>query len=165
MDKKIVTETASITFGQKYFSDNKSKSVSEGVQKETDINVIKNISKKVVERDAALSRKERIALEIKALQQEDTEIDQYLFEIDETLEAFGAIRYTEEFLELLIQVEMLRSKKNNLIRLKDQVMKNEVTVETILALIDLDSEITSYIYEQHEGSKVAWLFNIIKMKG
>ena len=133
---------------------------------DNEVNIINSISTVVSERDAALSRKERIAQEIERLQTEDEGIDNYISGIDEKLEAYGSIRYTEEFLEQLIQEELLKSKRENLIRLKDEVMKGESTVETILSLIDLDAEIKSFILGQHEGSSIGRLFNnIIGMGG
>lgn len=126
-----------------------------------EVNIIKTISKTVSERDAALSRKERIAKEIEMLQAEDADVDRYILGIDEKLEAYGSIRYTEEFLEMLIQEELLRSKRENLIRLKDEVMKGEATVISILALIDMDPIIKPFIACQHEGSKIGRLFKTI----
>ncbi|MGE7951917.1 hypothetical protein [Lysinibacillus xylanilyticus] len=128
-------------------------------------NCLHEVAELVIKREAATDRRMRIDEEIKKLQKEDAGIITYLSNIDEKLEAFGSIRYTEDFLDALIEEETLRSKKGNLIRLKDEVIKGTSGVETVLAIIDQDTELRDFIYKQHEGTFVAKMFRNISNMG
>ena len=126
---------------------------------------LREVAELVIKREAATDRRMRINEEIKKLQEEDAGILTYLTIIDEKLEAFGSIRYTEDFLDALIEEEILQSKKGNLIRLKDEVMKGISSVETVLAIIDQDTELRDFIYGQHEGTFIAKMFRNISNMG
>ena len=129
-----------------------------------EVNVIKQLGSAFSQIEGAKDRKGRITQAIMALQEEERALDNFIRGKEEILEAYGKVRYTEELLDLLIQEEILSSKRLNLIRLKDEIMKGTMTPETIVSLIILDKKVKKYIDVQAEGSKVAKLFqNITKM--
>lgn len=99
--------------------------------------------------------KEENTAKINELQARNDEIDNILDEKKTLLIDYGKIRYTESLLDEMVDKEILESKKMNLQRIKEELMRGDISAEKVIELLRLDSDINIYIKVTHKETFVS----------
>lgn len=89
--------------------------------------------------------KEENLAKINEFQTRNEDLDTIINEKKTLLMDYGKIRYTDSLLDELIAKEVMESKKMNLIRLKEELMKGDITAEKVMELLRLDTTVLSFL--------------------
>lgn len=124
-------------------------------------NVVQEIYENL-ERLEHLDRREaNIIKQISDLDTELRELRGQRENIHTTVMDYTKVQYTQDFLRELIQNEPLDSKRKNYERILEDVMKNNLTVETALELIRMDKQFQDELKKQDPESKLAKMYRYI----
>lgn len=129
-------------------SDNQSQSKENSQVIEAMIEIRREIAEEEREKEENLAK-------INEFQTRNEELDTIIDEKKTLLIDYGKIRYTETLLDKMIAEEVMESKKMNLMRLKEELMKGDITAEKVLELLRLDTVVLSHLQIIHKETIIS----------